>query len=533
MRNLSSSVVVVTAVVCGACQTPQQVDEGALERLKTAPQGSYLSGVPRGLGEPVVVNRRDFVYALRFDDVGRDLAFVHHVSTHMEVTATAIEPLSPHFLEKINPSEFDCEDVVFVGDRVVVPSRQGTLRAFDRHSGKLITEVATGEGLLRVDLSPNGKLVAASSTEGRVLLFDAATLALIGEGKPHSDEVRGLAFRGDRLLSAGQDGNVVVSTVVAADQPLVRLPTTGVPTGERVFLTHVDGTRALATIRDARQTSSVITRAAVKRLDLPSRTDGSTLPVATAEGSKDLPAIDVGDLRLRVLDVGPVVAAVCDDCLPPGVELLLGQEVLARVNLVEDVAKDEIVARPVDAPVAGSFVVALADGARVVAAEKSIALPGPGTDLDVAASGAVVVAFSKERAERTFDINDAEKKGHFPPPSPQSGAAIVDVDKGALGQRFVNGHLGFTVTATLSPDGRTVATGGWDRRLLLWDAQTGEQVTERSFAWLVRRVRFAPDGHLLGVAAWTPVNALNEGDSDPSLLLYPVALEQPTIIAAH
>jgi len=43
-------------------------------------------------------------------------------------------------------------------------------------------------------------------------------------------------------------------------------------------------------------------------------------------------------------------------------------------------------------------------------------------------------------------------------------------------------------------------------------------------------VRFSPDGHLLGVAAWTPVNALNEGDSEPSVVLYPVSLAAATLV---
>lgn len=527
MRNVF---VFFCAVVVAGCETTQVVDEDALVKLKSAPAGSYLSGTATGLGAPVVVNRRDFVYALRFDDNGKDLAFVHHVTTHMELTSTGIEPLAPHFQEKVNPSEFDCEDLAYVGDRIVVASRQGTLRAFDRNNGKLITEVATGEGLLRVAISADHKLIAASSTEGRVLLFDGATLALLGEGKPHTDEVRGLAFRGAQLLSVSQDGTFAVSDVAAAEKAVMRVPSTALPTGERVFLTHVGGTRALATIRDSRQPSSIISRGAAKRLDLASRTDGSTLAVATPEGVEQMPAIDVGSLRLRLLNLGSVTAAVCDQCLPVGVDLLLGADVLARADLVEDIAKDEIVAKAKDGD-AGKDVV-LADGARVVVKVKDITLPGPGTDLDVAAaSGAVVVAFSKDKAERSFDINDAEKHGNFPAPSPQSGAAFVDVEKGVLGKSFVNGHLGFTVTAALSPDGQTLATGGWDRRLLLWNTTTGEIVTERSFAWLVRRTRFAPDGHLLAVAAWTPVNALNEGDSDPALLLYPVAFAHPTIAA--
>jgi hypothetical protein len=68
--------------------------------------------------------------------------------------------------------------------------------------------------------------------------------------------------------------------------------------------------------------------------------------------------------------------------------------------------------------------------------------------------------------------------------------------------------------------------------VLLFDAQSGELVAERKLAWLVRRARFAPDGKTLGVAAWTPVNAFNEGDSDPALLLYPLILDGSGATAA-
>lgn len=523
--SVASFAVVVVGAVGGACVTAQAVDEDALTRIKSAPAGSYLSGAPLGLGEPLVVNRRDFIYAVDFDASSRALAFVHHVSTHMELTTTGIEPLAPVFQEKVNASEFDCEDVAIVDGRVLVPSRQGTLRAYDRQNGKLVTEVATGEALLRVAVNADGSVVAAGTAEGRVLLFDGKTLGFVGEGRVHKDEVRGLGFRGDRVVSASQDGTVVVARVAPVSEALVRVPTTKIASGDHVFLAHVDGVRAVATMRDARQPTTIISRDAVKRLDLPSRTDGSELTVMTAEGEKKLPAIDVGRLQVRLLDLGDLDAAVCDECLPVGVELLLGQDVLARVTAIDDVARDEIVLRPKD----GDTSVALVAGARGVVVDKTISLPGPGNDLD-SGPGGVVVTFSKDRAERTFDIHDAEKKGNFPPPSPQSGAAFVDVDAGVLGKQFVGGHLGFTVTGAVSPDGKTVVTGGWDRRLLMWDTTTGEVVTERSYAWLVRRARFAPDGHLLAVGAWTPVNALNEGDSDPSLLLYPVALQAPQVV---
>jgi hypothetical protein len=142
----------------------------------------------------------------------------------------------------------------------------------------------------------------------------------------------------------------------------------------------------------------------------------------------------------------------------------------------------------------------------------------------------VLVSFSGSRAERSFELNAAERKGRYPPPTPLSGAAFIDLERFALGRRFVNGHLGFTVTGAVSPDGRTVVTGGWDKRVLVHDAATGEVVTERTLGWLVRRVRFSPRGDTIAVAAWTPVNATNDGDSDPALLLYPLVLQEPRIV---
>jgi WD40 repeat protein len=512
-----------SAGLVSACATTQPVDADSLGRLRGSAPGTYLSGKPLGLDAPEVVNRRDFAWAIDFDDTSQTLAFVHHVSTDMELTVTGISPLAPVFQEKLNKSEFDNEDVVIDGDRILVPSRQGVLRAVDRATGRLLTEVTLGEPLLRVAVS--GDRVFAASADGRVMAFDRS-LGFIGESVLHKDEVRGLvALGGNRVMTASMDGTLVISHTAPAERPLVRLPTSALASGDQVFLSHLDGRRAIATIRDARQPSTVISRAAVKRLELPGTDDGQLLTVMTAEGPQELPAVSLGELRLRSLSAGALMAAVCDSCVPAGAELVLGADLLARVSLVEDVAAGELVARPVD----GAQGVAMTPGAVMFVVEQTSTLPGPANDLD-ASHGRALVTFSQDKAERSFDIHDHERKGSFPPPSATSGAALVDVVTGAIGQRYVSQHLGFTVTGALSPDGKTVVTGGWDRRILVWDAETGEVVTERSFAWLVRRVRFSPDGHLLGVAAWTPVNALNEGDSEPSVVLYPVALATATLV---
>lgn len=500
-------------LLSAACATTPTTSSSAV------PAGSHLAGRVVDLGRPEIVNRRDFIYAFDFDDATQRLAFVHHVSTDMELTLTGLSPLSPLFQEKVNPSEFDCEDVVVDGAVVYVPSRQGTLRAFDATSGKRLAEAVVGEPLLRVAVDADH--VFAATDEGRVLVFDRG-LALLGEGAVHTGEVRGLVVAGDHVYSVGTDGTFVASRLAALDVVGARVPTASLAGGEQVFLAHVAGGKAIATVRDARLQRTVVSRAALKRLQV-SAVSTSTAAVVTAEGEQQLPVLMLAALRLRALSLGDVEVAICDSCLPPGAELALGKDVLDRVVVGEDVAGGVLVVTPV----AGSAV-ALVPGAVTLVAGAPVTLPGPANDLDVVGSTALVT-FSPTVAERSFAMREAEKKGESPPVSAASGAALIDLSTSTLTKRFVNQHHGFAFSGALSRDGKTVATGGWDNRVVVFDVDSGAVVAERAFGWIVRRVRFSPDGRLLGVGAWTPVNALNEGDSEPALTLYPLVYDAPQL----
>lgn len=125
------------------------------------------------------------------------------------------------------------------------------------------------------------------------------------------------------------------------------------------------------------------------------------------------------------------------------------------------------------------------------------------------------VAFSVTRAVRSMEVFEAEQRGRHEPEREGNAAAIVDAQTGAVAERWLT-HRGVVSSAAVSQDGARLASGGWDRRLLVHQRGQAGPSHARRYGWSVRRVRWGPEGVSLGVAAWTPQNAVGDRASEPA-----------------
>ncbi|MET0402432.1 MAG: WD40 repeat domain-containing protein [Cystobacter sp.] len=518
------------ALLLAACRhAAPALDPELTGRLDATPAG-YLAGDVVGLRDGDVLDRRDFVWTLDFSPDRAHVAFTHLAGRDYGLALWRLGPPPARVVDtSLNASQYDVEAVAFSADGTLLASAgwDGMVRLFDAATGAPRASLRTEESLTAVAFHPSGGALVVGSARGLVTVLRVADLGFSFEVRPHADRVSALAFAPDgTLYSGGWDGRIRVfdtrEEAPRRDGARVHFERRS---GHAVIQGLVNGTAPVVFALDARLPAIVLGTEAAREAGIDAAFLPDTLSVPTALGSTLARLAHGQRLRFKGVTLEGVDVAVCDACLPQDVAGVLGAPFAERV----DVAFDETTAEAV-LTLRGAVPEAPAgERALVLAPRATFSFDAHVNDVTVDAAGRRLgVAFSAEKAERTRAVYEREKKGLVEPASDQNAAAVVDAGSGQVLRKYT-GHLGVVASVGISPDGRALVSGGWDKRLLLWREGEAAPVAERRFGWSVRRVRFGPDGRLVGVAAWTPQKMTGDQQSDPSAALFSVLYAAPEL----
>jgi WD40 repeat protein len=501
------------ALTLAAGCTHVQTVPGLAQRVAEV-EGAYVSGHIVTLNKPRVIDDKHFVYAVSLDPRGQRLAFTHLAGETFNLAVTNLADLSRPVDVPTNEYAFDVEAVAFcpAGRHLATAGRDGALRLFAADSGKLVAHVFAEEPLVSLAFLPDGEHLVVGSARGLLTVYRVPGLAWTSEVRAHTDEVRAIAVADDgTVVTGGWDRSVAV-----LEPSLAPLPTEQVRLvffekhKVRLVRAALDGWSAPFAL-DAQRSQVVVSEALARQAGI----EPALLSESVMVGGHTARLARNRTVVLKYLRVEGVDVAVCDGCLPKGAQGVLGASVLERFELTIDERLGELVLRPRAAqdPAERPSVLTLVERARhqVQAYVNDLSIDRAGRRVGLACSG--------EKAERNRGVYEREKKGAPAPFHQGDFAAILEVQTGEVLRKWA-AHQGVVSTVGISPDGRTLASGGWDRKLYVVHEDEPKPRLSATFGWSVRRVRFSADGRLLAVGAWTPQKVVGNHRSAPSAVVY-------------
>jgi hypothetical protein len=365
--------------------------------------------------------------------------------------------------------------------------------------------------------------VVVGSDDGLLTVLSGTDLAYQSELRSHTDVVRAVAFDDPGTLWSGSfDQRVRSYTMVLQSMPVeqvrMRVHKAGELPGVSAAFT---GGAAITLGFDERAQLTTLTPEAAQKAGIDVAFLKDHIEQLTPGGKVELPVARDQTLVFKSLTIPHVDVAVCGACVPAGADGVLGQAFLSTHAMVLDPVAHEVVlhAAPGEAPPPHE--------AWTLRPAAAWLMPGFVSDLTVSRDGTRLgVALDTARPERNLALYKREKAGEEEPQEPGNVAAIVDAQTGKLLEKH-GPHHGVVWTAGISPDGRSIASGGWDKKVHVFSGGD-HAVATFEYGWSVRKVRFSPDGRLLGVAAWTPQNA-QDSDSDPAAQLIRIEYAKATV----
>jgi len=381
-------------------------------------------------------------------------------------------------------------------DLILITTQDAITRLWDWRSGRVVHSFApAADAAFGALLSEDRRFMTLFATETSMQVWSLPDCQPVGAPMTLPNRLRWGAFSpdGHRFLLASEDGNVGVWEVSSETRlgPELRMPGDVTRVGW-----SPDGTRWVI----AWESHVSLCDARDGRILQEFKADGQVLQLSFSPDGRRLYAMAYGQ-PVKIWDVAT------GDMLGQPIE---AEKPFAFFALTPD--GDRLATR------SGTGVARIWDALTGLPLSEPIEHEGSVTDLAFLPDGLHLVTTSQDGAAYLWQMQQPPPAGPRWPTVDSQPAACFSLDGRKVYRvshhavQAFNVHSGRPVgqpmphtdtigRLVLSPDGRRLATAGWDNMGRIWDAETGKPVTPQlRHKWRLFDIAFSPDGRLVATA---------------------------------